>query len=348
MLLVTAIVLVIPVIFVSLQPLEVSSIHRYLNLPIYNDSYPLTPPLQTSFGTTYRIGAVADLDTNSHTGTNAWISYLKIGYLTVSADFRTVQVSWNDEIIIKSDLSQKGRGMELSELIVFNGKLYTCDDRSGIVFEITSNYEVLPYVILNDGDGQHAKGFKCEWMTVKDGVLWVGGLGKEWTTTVGVVQNLHPQWVKSIGLLGDVKHHNWVARYNALREKAGFLPPGYMIHESAAWSSVHQRWFFLPRRASRDIYTEVDDEYRGTNVLFSVNDNFSDISLQLVGPLQPTRGFSSFKFVPNSQDQLVIALKSEEVKGKIASYITAFTLQGEIVLNEVHVGDHKFEGIEFL
>lgn len=31
-------------------------------------------------------------------------------------------------------------------------------------------------------------GFKCEWATVKDGYLYVGGLGKEWTTTTGEVR----------------------------------------------------------------------------------------------------------------------------------------------------------------
>lgn len=63
-------------------------------------------------------------------------------------------------------------------------------------------------------------------MTVKDDVLWVGGLGKEWTTVTGAVLNLYPQWVKSVGYLGDVKHHNWVERYNKLRAKGGFNPPG--------------------------------------------------------------------------------------------------------------------------
>ena len=33
---------------------------------------------------------------------------------------------------IQSHISEKGRGVELSELVVFNGKLYTVDDRSGI------------------------------------------------------------------------------------------------------------------------------------------------------------------------------------------------------------------------
>ena len=61
---------------------------------------------------------------------------------------------------------------------------------------------------------------------MKDETMWVGGLGKEWTTTKGEVLNVNPQWVKSIGPTGDVLHHNWVERYNILREKAGFQAPG--------------------------------------------------------------------------------------------------------------------------
>ena len=33
---------------------------------------------------------------------------------------------------LKSHISENGRGVELSELVVFNGKLYTVDDRTGI------------------------------------------------------------------------------------------------------------------------------------------------------------------------------------------------------------------------
>ena len=72
-------------------------------------------------------------------------------------------------------------------------------------------------------------GFKCEWMTVRNGVLWVGGLGKEWTSTLGVIENFNPQWVKSVGHLGDVQHHNWISNYNALRETGGFVHPGLLI-----------------------------------------------------------------------------------------------------------------------
>jgi len=124
---------------------------------------------------------------------------------------------------------------------------------------------------------------------------------------------------------------------------------GYMIHESGMWSSIHNRWFFLPRRASQETYTEADDERRATNLLYSANDEFTDITMHNVGQLQLTHGFSSFKFVPGSQDQLIVALKSEEDNGKIASYIMAFRLDDlEVVLDEVYIGDHKYEGIEFI
>lgn len=126
------------------------------------------------------------------------------------------------------------------------------------------------------------------------------------------------------------------------------LNTGYMIHESAAWSAVHQRWFFLPRRASHNIYTEADDEQRATNILFSVSEDFSDIMFRSVGPYHSTHGFSSFKFVPDFRDELIVALKSEEDHGKIASYIMAFTVNGDMILDEMYIGDHKFEGIEFI
>jgi hypothetical protein len=37
---------------------------------------------------------------------------------------------------------------------------------------------MIPWVLLNDGPGNTTKGFKAEWTTVKDGHLFVGGLGK--------------------------------------------------------------------------------------------------------------------------------------------------------------------------
>lgn len=44
--------------------------------------------------------------------------------------------------------------MELSELVVFDGRLLTFDDRTGIVYEIVNEQKMVPWVLLVDGDGR--------------------------------------------------------------------------------------------------------------------------------------------------------------------------------------------------
>ncbi|XP_060945564.1 soluble calcium-activated nucleotidase 1 isoform X2 [Limanda limanda] len=315
----------------------------------YNDTYPLSLPERTPQGTRYRIGVIADLDTNSRSDKKlTWFSYLRRGYLLVSNSGDKVAIEWDeDRVVLESHLSEKGRGMELSELVVFNGKLYSVDDRTGVVYHIDGD-KAVPWVILPDGDGSVAKGFKAEWLAVKDEHLYIGGLGKEWTTGEGEFVNNNPEWVKVVGFRGDVQHQNWVPRYRSLKFAAGIEPPGYLIHESAAWSDTLQRWFFIPRRASMDRYEETADERRATNLVLSCSPDFKDIVMARVGPLNPTHGFSSFKFVPNTNDNIILALKSEEDAEKVATYITAFTLDGQILLPETKIGDVKYEGLEFI
>ncbi|KAG2460517.1 CANT1 nucleotidase, partial [Polypterus senegalus] len=316
---------------------------------LYNETYPLSPPERTPHGIRYRIAVIADLDTASLSKKDhTWFSYLKRGHLVVSESGDTVNVEWDKEdVVLESHLSEKGRGMELSELVAFDGKLYSVDDRTGVVYRIEGN-KAIPWVILSDGDGSVPKGFKAEWMAVKDEHLYVGGLGKEWTTTTGEVMNENPEWIKVIGTRGDVNHENWVAQYNALRRATGIQPPGYLIHESAVWSETLQRWFFLPRRASNERYEETADERRGSNLVLRCTADFQDIAVSHVGELIPTHGFSSFRFIPDTDDQIILALKSEEDAGKIATYITAFTLDGRVLLPEMKIGDVKYEGLEFV
>nr|XP_061791881.1 soluble calcium-activated nucleotidase 1-like [Nerophis lumbriciformis] len=315
----------------------------------YNGTYPLSLPVKTNYGVRYRIAVIADLDTASRDPNDrTWFSYMKRGHVIVSERADRVDVEWDEETItLESHLAEKGRGMELSELVAFNGHLYSVDDRTGVVYRIEGR-QAVPWVILPDGNGSVSKGFKAEWLAVKDEHLYVGGLGKEWTTTTGEVVNQHPQWVKVVGYNGDVQHKSWVSYYNALRNAAGIKPPGYLIHESAAWSERLQRWFFLPRRASHQRYDDSADERRATNLLLSCRADFSDITTQRVGPLNPTHGFSSFKFVPDTDDQIILALKSEEDGGKVASYVIAFTLSGRVLMPETKIGDVKYEGLEFI
>lgn len=315
----------------------------------YNSTYPLTPPVKTWRGNRYRIGVIADLDTASRSSKDqTWFSYMKTGHLTVSEVGDSLEVEWDEKLLtLESHLAERGRGMELSELVAFNGHLYSVDDRTGVVYRIDGGRAV-PWVILPDGDGSVSKGFKAEWLAVKDERLFVGGLGKEWTTTSGEVVNNNPEWVKVVGPNGDVKHENWVRRYDALRSAVGIEPPGYLIHESAAWSETLRRWFFLPRRASHERYEETADERRGANLLLSCPEDFGHVTVRHVGPLDPTRGFSSFKFVPGTDDQIVVALKSEEDAGRLATYIMAFALNGRVLMPETKIGNVKYEGLEFI
>ena len=74
-----------------------------------------------------------------------------------------MKLEWDqgDETQLQSALATGGRGMELSELVVFNGKLYSVDDRTGVVYLVENN-KVVPWVILSDGNGGETKGFKGE------------------------------------------------------------------------------------------------------------------------------------------------------------------------------------------
>lgn len=302
----------------------------------------------------YEVCVVTDLDHDSKhpVKKNDWQSYLKRGAITINNDFTKASVVWQDgkEVALHSSLAAGGRSMELSDLAVFDGNLLTIDDRTGIVYKI-SGTDALPWVLLGDGPGNVTKGFKGEWMTVKDGELWVGGLGKEWTTTEGVFVNHNPMWVKRVTTEGCIQHINWIEEYKKLRSSVGIEYPGYMIHESGQWSDVYKKWFFMPRRASTQIYTEAEDEKRGTNYLLVASEDFSDIKALNVGTLNGPRGFSAFAFVPGTDDRVIVALKSEEKDGvPVASYISVFNFEtGHILLEEQPLqGKYKYEGIAFV
>lgn len=122
-----------------------------------------------------------------------------------------------------------------------------------------------------------------------------------------------------------------------------------MIHESAVWSPIHQKWYFLPRRCSKDKYDEEKDEQMGCNVLISTDENFTKIDHIRLGTYKPTQGFSSFKFIPGTSDSVIVALQTEEDKGRTSTYVTAFTTSGTIVLPSTIIDNEiKYEGIEFI
>lgn len=131
----------------------------------------------------------------------------------------------------------------------------------------------------------------------------------------------------------------------------GIEYPGYMIHEAVQWSPVHRQWFFLPRRASKETYTEEADETRGTNDMIIADEHFTEFKTVKVGTVEdPRRGFSAFQFVPQTDDSIIVALKSAEKDGiPVASYISVFDTHGNVLLEDQSLHEaHKFEGIAFV
>lgn len=67
-----------------------------------------------------------------------------------------------------------------------------------------------------------------------------------------------------------------------------------------------------------------------------------------IGEVIPTHGFSSFKFLPGTNDEVIVALKTMEYKGKVSTFIMAFTIKGKIILGETKIDDTKYEGFDFI
>lgn len=154
------------VVFAAPSLLQISNVtesNYSLLSQFVNTKYPLTEPIQLFDGSLkYRIAIVSDLDGDSVSSkeSNTWISYFKQGYLTYNPNSNNVSIEWdpaNNSVQLKSHFSLNGRGLELSELVTYNGQLITFDDKTGLVYIIESNI-LIPWVIVVDGDGRKTKG----------------------------------------------------------------------------------------------------------------------------------------------------------------------------------------------
>ena len=134
----------------------------------YNATYPLSTPTMTERGMRYRVAMISDLDEASKVADkkDVWRSYLKRGHFYFDSDTGRASFEWDEgePAELTSSLSNGGRGMELSELIVFDGRLITVDDRTGVIYLVEGN-KVVPWHILSDGPGTETKGFKSAYDT---------------------------------------------------------------------------------------------------------------------------------------------------------------------------------------
>eukprot|EP00540_Astrosyne_radiata_P013508 CAMPEP_0116862310 /NCGR_PEP_ID=MMETSP0418-20121206/23565_1 /TAXON_ID=1158023 /ORGANISM="Astrosyne radiata, Strain 13vi08-1A" /LENGTH=395 /DNA_ID=CAMNT_0004497145 /DNA_START=30 /DNA_END=1217 /DNA_ORIENTATION=- len=312
----------------------------------------------------FYFAAVTDLDQLSRMGTKLqWKSMLLPGVITLEAD-GLYQIVFDSLRTLKSKHNEGGRGMELSELTLYNHRLLAFDDRTGSVFEIlsqsaTENF-VVPRFVVTEGQGDTDKGMKWEWSTVKDGDLYMGSMGKEYTNDKGEIVNTNNLWIAILNKDGEIRREDWADKYMYIRRVLNASPPGYCIHEAVLWSSIHKKWIFLPRRISSEVYNDVIDEKKGANKMVLINEDFTssdvvDIQMKVIDPLH---GFSTAAFVPNSNEEHILAVRTVEdqcVGGienvcKQRSYFVIFDLTGKVLMDEVQYPEEglKFEGVEFV
>ncbi|KAI1716939.1 apyrase domain-containing protein [Ditylenchus destructor] len=300
---------------------------------------------------------VADMDElsygNGENETYVWKSPSPKGYLLYNMETLEYRFDWKETSPHTGRLAYENRGMELSDLKFFNGKLLSPCDKTGVIYWLTSG-KAVPLIINSDGNGSHEKPFKAEWMTIKDDKLYVGGYGKEWTRNDGSIDAYlgpNPLYIKIIDKNWHVDHVDWEAQFNALRAHTGSLYPGYMIHEAVQWSEFHRKWFFLPRKYSKLPYSPRDSETRGANFLLMADEDFQQIEKVEIksNHTDVARGYSAFQFLPGSMDEIIIALKTVEVTGQpFASFVTVFDIRGQVLYEEQKIaGDYKYEGLEF-
>mmetsp|Transcript_8362 Transcript_8362/g.15781 ORF Transcript_8362/g.15781 Transcript_8362/m.15781 type:complete len:425 (+) Transcript_8362:595-1869(+) len=314
----------------------------------------------------FRFAAVTDMDQLSRVpGSDKPIfqSHFMPGVLTFDTSTQTYSVQFGDMRTLVSGHNEAGRGMELSEMTLYQNRLLAFDDRTGSIFEILSKSPdesfVVPRFVITEGEGDTDKGMKWEWATVKGNELYIGSMGKEYTKPDGTIVNTNNLWIAIVNSAGDVMRKDWSREYGFVRHLLKADPPGYVIHEAVLWSEQMKKWVFIPRRVSSEKYDDVVDERKGTNKVVLVNEDFTqgeviDIKMNV----DPLHGFSTAAFVPNSNERHVAALRSVEedcVGGdentcKQRSYIMVFdVLTGDVLMDEVKFEQNiKFEGFEFV
>lgn len=253
--------------------------------------------------------------------------------------FEDIPSDQGGEFQLVSLIAEGGRGAEFSDLVMYGKRLVTFDDRTGLVCEIRDNNHLIPRQILMTGSGdERFKGFKSEWATLWGDRLIVGSHGKR----------PEEEWVKLIDRNYGLQSIDWQDRYARMREALGVGSRGYVIHEAAEWHPYRRQWLFFPRKISTEPFDEaIDEQERGSNRLVIASEDFREIEVLEVGQCVPERGVSSFKLVPGHPDEC-IGLKSVEIGQRTESYLFCFNLDGEILTEDLFIGDYKCEGVEFL
>uniref|UniRef100_A0A7S1PIM2 Apyrase n=1 Tax=Percolomonas cosmopolitus TaxID=63605 RepID=A0A7S1PIM2_9EUKA len=338
---------------------------------LFSASAPMASSLIVPLSNEYDLLMIADRDEFSwNEKLKVWESVLHTALLKRNTH-NSYEYHPLETKMLSHELVRKDRGLELSELKFFSQnadddkvpiesekrRLLAFGDRTGIVYEVVNwkkpQPKLIPRAIVAGGNGRtETKPFKNEWATVKDNQLIVGSWGKEFTSRDGteIISEEQMMYVKVFDRnMGLVEHRDWIKNFQKVRQSVGIQFPGYLVHEAVEWSNLHKKWYFLPRRVSKQKYDDAEDLQRGGNILIAANEDFSKFeSYTIKQETKPTRGFSSIKFVPGTNDQHLVALKTEENGSDQHSYITVVDISGNVLLPETYIGKEKYEGVEIV
>jgi len=246
----------------------------------------------------YYLAIIADQDKASKISKYAWRSYLQHIKLSID-DEQNIDIQFipppfeydkassnffgnSSMIAIDGYINERGRGMEFSELVAFDDKLYSFDDRTGIIYEISREFDAIPRQIIMQGNGDTTKGAKIEWSTYKEDeeLLYFGSIGREYTNKNGTkIRKLDLLWIGTMDKQGRIERIDWTQHYIKIREKTATLFPGYLWIEAIEWSTIHRKWFIVPRYVSFNKYDSVLTEERGCNLLIIASEDFTEIQL---------------------------------------------------------------------
>lgn len=83
--------------------------------------------------------------------------------------------------------------------------------------------------------------------------------------------------------------------------------------------------------------------------MLEASEDFKNVTYRTVGDLVSDHGFSSSKFLPGFNDEIIVAIKSKEINNLFSTFIIVFDLNGQVLYPETLIDDNlKLEGIDFI
>uniref|UniRef100_A0A914MS07 Uncharacterized protein n=1 Tax=Meloidogyne incognita TaxID=6306 RepID=A0A914MS07_MELIC len=161
-------------------------------------------------------------------------------------------------------------------------------------------------------------------------------------------------WIKIININGEITSFNWIKNYDKLRnakQSNGLI----FIRNGSFFQGFILRLFdsnlFGLRFASNVSPKDVKGENYGTNLLLIADENFTKIETKRIGSIgDGSSGYTAFQFLPESNDEIIVAIKAKEYKGEpIATNISVFRhSDGKFLIEDENVDyKYKFEGLSF-